>query len=107
MELLNYLSADGRDFFDEWFTALDPQARTKVTTHLVRLGNGNLSNVKSVGEGVLERKIDWGPGYRIYFGRDGDVVIILLAGGSKAGQDKDIEVAHARWRDYKKRKKEE
>lgn len=77
-----------------------------MTTHLVRLKNGNLSSVKGVGEGVLERKIDWGPGYRIYFGRDGEVLLILLAGGSKKGQDGDIKAAHARWREYKQRKKE-
>lgn len=105
MELRNFLSTDGRDFFDEWFSELDPQAKTKVTAHLIRLKNGNLSNVKSVGEGVSERKIDWGPGYRIYFGRDGDILIILLAGGSKKTQPTDITSARARWSEYKHRKR--
>ena len=105
MELLNFLGLDGRDFFDEWFSRLDAQAKTKVTTHLVRLKNGNLSSVKGVGEGVFERKIDWGPGYRIYFGRDGEMLIILLAGGTKKSQPDDIATAHDRWREYKSRKR--
>lgn len=105
MELRNFLGSDGRDFFDEWFTSLDPQAKAKVTTHLVRLKNGNLASVKGVGEGVLERKINWGPGYRIYFGRDGETLIILLAGGSKKSQDGDIKAAHTRWQEYRQRKR--
>lgn len=106
MELRSFLGVDGRDFFDEWFSDLDPLAKTKVTAHLIRMKNGNLSNVKSVGEGVSERKIDWGPGYRIYFGRDGDALIILLAGGSKKTQPTDIASAHARWKEYKQRKRQ-
>lgn len=105
MELRNFLGPDGRDFLDEWFSSLDPQAKAKVTAHLVRLKNGNLSSVKGVGEGVLERRIDWGPGYRIYFGRDGEALIILLAGGLKKSQGDDIEAAHTRWREYKQRKR--
>ena len=105
MELRNFLGVDGRDFFDEWFSELDVQAKAKVTTQLVRLGNGNLSSVKGVGEGVFERKINWGPGYRIYFARDGETLIILLAGGTKKRQPTDIEASHARWREYKVRKR--
>lgn len=67
---------------------------------------GNVSNVKSAGEGVLEQKVDFGPGYRIYFGRDGDRVILLLGGGTKHRQQRDIADAIERWRDYKARKKE-
>ena len=66
---------------------------------------GNLSNVKSIGEGVLEYRIDFGPGYRVYFGRDGEVLVILLTGGTKKRQQRDIEAARARWADYKQRKK--
>lgn len=76
-----------------------------MTVALVRMGNGNLSNVKSVGSGVIEYRIDWGPGYRIYFGRDGDELVILLAGGTKRRQNRDIEDAHEYWADYKRRKK--
>lgn len=66
---------------------------------------GNLGDSKAVGDGVLERRIDYGPGYRIYFGRDGDRVVVLLGGGTKKRQAKDIEDARARWSDYKQRKR--
>jgi putative addiction module killer protein len=66
---------------------------------------GNLSNVKSVGEGVLEYRIDFGPGYRVYFGRDGETLVILLTGGTKKRQQRDIEMAIAYWQDYKRRKR--
>ena len=66
---------------------------------------GNFSNVKPVGQGVAEYRIDFGPGYRIYLGQDGEVLIILLGGGTKKGQNADIQLAQQHWRDYKKRKK--
>jgi putative addiction module killer protein len=66
---------------------------------------GNFSNVKSVGEGVLEYKIDFGPGYRIYFGRDGDKIVILLTGGTKKRQQRDVDVAQDYWWDYKQSKR--
>ncbi len=72
---------------------------------LVRLEGGNLSNVKTVGEGVLEYRIDWGPGYRVYFGRDGETLVILLTGGTKKRQQRDIERAKEMWMDYKRRRK--
>ena len=66
---------------------------------------GNFSNVKPVGQGVAEYRIDFGPGYRIYLGQDGEVLIILLGGGTKKGQNADIQLAQQHWRAYKKRKK--
>jgi putative component of toxin-antitoxin plasmid stabilization module len=66
---------------------------------------GNLSGVKGVGRGVLEYRIDFGPGYRIYFGRDGHVLVILLGGGTKKRQQQDIDRAAMRWVDYKHRKR--
>lgn len=72
---------------------------------LERMERGNLGPCKSVGGGVVERSIDFGPGYRLYFGRDGDEFVILLAGGTKRGQQQDIASAQARWTDYKRRKK--
>src|SRR5436190_24220414 len=83
---------------------LNVHAAAKVTTALERVADGNLSNVKAVGSGVLESKIDFGPGYRIYFGRDGDRLIILLAGGTKKRQQEDIRQAKTNWEDYRKRK---
>jgi putative addiction module killer protein len=77
----------------------------RVTVALTRIEMGNLSNVKGVGSGVHEHRLDYGPGYRIYFGRDGERLVILLAGGTKARQQKDIATAQARWADYKQRKK--
>jgi putative addiction module killer protein len=104
LEMRYYVASDGRSPFEAWFSALHATAAAKVSVALVRLEQGNLSNVKSVGEGVLEYRIDWGPGYRVYFGRDGDVVVVLLNGGAKQRQRNDIEAAKAHWTDYKRRK---
>lgn len=79
--------------------------RARVTKALVQLSLGNLSEVKGVGGGVFERRLDFGPGYRLYFGRDGEALIILLGGGSKARQQRDIATAQAYWVDYKRRKR--
>jgi putative addiction module killer protein len=65
---------------------------------------GNFSNVKGVGSGVLECRIDFGPGYRVYFGKDGEHLVILLGGGTKKRQQRDIQAAVANWQDYKRRK---
>ena len=78
-----------------------------LTTALPAWSTGNSSNVKGVGAGVFECKIDFGPGYRIYFGKDGDRLVILVGGGSKKRQSKDIAAAQERWADYKRRKKQE
>jgi putative addiction module killer protein len=102
LELRYFLGADGRSPFARWFEDLDVVASAKVVRALVRMEQGNLSNVKPVGEGVLEYKIDFGPGYRVYFGRDGEQLVILLAGGTKKRQQRDIETAGMFWRDYKR-----
>src|SRR5271154_471676 len=99
LEVRYYLSEDGRRPFEEWFSDLDPVARAKVAIALARLEQGNLSNVKGVGEGVLEYRIDFGPGYRVYFGRDGETLVILLTGGTKRRQQRDIETAAMFWRE--------
>lgn len=105
IELKEFLNADGQSPFRIWFETLDHQAAAKITVAIVRLQRGNDSNTKSVGGGVMEYRIDFGPGYRIYFGRDGDEIIILLGGGAKKRQQADIEQAKERWLDYKARKK--
>lgn len=106
MRVVEYLTRDGHSPFAIWFASLNPQAAAKVTVGLARIGQGNLGSTKSVGAGVLEYRIDWGPGYRLYFGRDGEQLVILLAGGTKQRQQDDIGTAQARWLDYKQRKKE-
>ena len=78
--------------------------RAKVVRAIARMEQGNLANVKSVGEGVLEYKIDFGPGYRVYFARSGDTLLILLTGGTKKRQQRDINAAIAHWQDYKRSK---
>jgi len=80
LEIRYYVAADGRQPFAEWFADLDPVARAKVARVIARMEQGNLANVKSVGEGVLEYKIDFGPGYRVYFGRDGGHIADLADG---------------------------
>jgi putative addiction module killer protein len=105
MDVREYLAPEGDSPFGAWFGDLDGRAAAKVATALTRIGQGNLSNVKGVGSGVFEFKIDFGPGYRIYFGKDGETVVILLAGGTKKRQQRDIEAAQARWQNYKDRRK--
>lgn len=91
--------------FGRWFNKLDSQAAAKVAMVLYRLEQGHSSNIKSIGKGVLEYRIDFGPGYRIYFGQDGDSLIILLGGGTKKTQQKDIENAQRLWTRYKTSKR--
>lgn len=106
MEIREYLDRQSRSPFAKWFGDLNAPAAAKVTVALVRLEQGNYSNVKSVGGGVSEYRIDFGPGYRLYFGQDGETIVILLAGGLKKRQQQDVEDAKRRWLDYKDRKKE-
>ncbi len=86
LEIRYYVAASGEGPLAEWFAELDPAVSAKIVRALARIEQGNLSNVKRVGEGVLEYRIDFGPGYRIYFGRDGETIIILLTGGTKKRQ---------------------
>jgi len=82
---------------------LDTMAAAKITTVKLKLEQGNLSNVKWF-RGIGEYRLDWGPGYRVYIGQDGDRLIILLGGGTKRGQQKDVEWAVAMWKEYIARK---
>jgi putative addiction module killer protein len=107
LEVREYNTEDARIPFRKWFDRLNSAAAIKVTTALERMADGNLSNAKSVGGGVSEYRIDFGPGYRIYFGRDGETLVILLCGGAKKRQQADIEDAKKLWADYKVRKKAE
>ena len=102
-----YVDREGRCPCARWFNRLNAQAAAKVATALVRLEQGNLSGVKGVGGGVLEHRIDFGPGYWIYFGKDGDALVILLGGGTKRRQRQDVETARSHWLEYKRRKRQE
>jgi putative addiction module killer protein len=104
VEVREFLDRNGRSPYAHWFDRLNKDAATKVATALARMQQGNFSNAKGVGSGVLEYRIDFGPGYRIYFGKDGDRLVILVGGGTKKRQQQDIEMAQVRWQDYKLRK---
>lgn len=105
--IVEYEDESGRRPFERWFDKLNATAAAKVTTALARIEQGNFSNVEGAGGGIYEYKINFGPGYRIYFGKDGATLVILLAGGVKKRQQADIEKAKALWSEYKRRKKQE
>jgi putative addiction module killer protein len=107
IKVVEYLDARGQSPFARWFDDLNAEAAARVTTALYRMGQGNFSNVKGVGGGVFEYRIDFGPGYRIYFGKDGDTVVILLGGSSKQRQQRAITAATQAWSDCKLRKNEQ
>jgi putative addiction module killer protein len=99
------LDDKGNSPYRKCFGRLDPVAAAKATTATYRLQQGNFSNVKGVGAGVFEYKIDFGPGHRIYFGKDGPDIVILLGGGTKKRQSQNIKAAKISWQDYKIRKR--
>ena len=107
IEIREYVDDRGLSPFGRWFDSLDTGAAVRVRTVLARMEAGNLSNLRGVGGGVLERRIDVGPGYRVYFGRDGDALIVLLGGGTKVRQQRDIEDARVLWEEYRRRKQQE
>ena len=100
-----YITEDGRSPFARWFSDLDAQAAAKINTYLTRLTQGNISSLKPVKGSLQEMVINWGPGYRIYVGKDGEKLIILLGGGTKKRQQNDIRTAAEFWEEYKIRKK--
>ena len=105
LAIQEYLDAKGESPFAYWFDGLDALAAAKVATALYRLEQGNFSRVEGVGGGVYECKINFGPGYRVYFGKDGEALIILLGGGSKKRQQADISAVMSCWQDYQRRKR--
>jgi putative addiction module killer protein len=107
VDIKEYETAEGKSPFGRWFKNLDHIAAAKIVAAVEKISNENFSNVKALGGGVSEYKLRWGPGYRIYFGQDGQTLVILLGGGVKKGQSEDIEGAKVAWVDYKKRKREE
>jgi putative addiction module killer protein len=106
VDIREYIDRGGRSPFRDWRNKLNPEARRKVTAALYRVGLGNFSNVQGVGAGVFECRIHFGPGYRVYFGKDGEQMVILLGGGTKPRQQNDIRMALSRWDEYKQRKRQ-
>jgi putative addiction module killer protein len=105
VEVRQYQTADGGVPLSKWLDGLrDGRARARIVARIDRLSVGLLGDWRSVGDGVCELRIDYGPGYRVYYGQDGEALILLLCGGDKRTQAKDIEKAHGYWKDYKTRK---
>jgi putative addiction module killer protein len=107
IDIREYEDGAGHIPFREWFGGLNAEAARKVTAALYRLGLGNFSNAKSVGDGVSECKLYFGPGYRAYFGKDGERLVILLGGGTKKRKQNGIRLALGRWEDYRRKKKQQ
>jgi putative addiction module killer protein len=103
MKVQEYIREDSSNPYQKWFNALDPIAAAKVTVAKSRLELGNTSNIKWF-DGIGEYRIDWGPGYRIYLAQDGKQIIVLFGGGTKKGQQSDIEQAKELYQEYKRRK---
>ena len=104
-KLLLYRALTGKAPFEEWLEDLkNRKARAVIRTRLDRVEQGNAGECKAVGSGVYELKIRFGPGYRVYFGEDGKILVVLLLGGDKSTQDRDIKKAVEYWEDYKIRK---
>ncbi|MBE9186935.1 type II toxin-antitoxin system RelE/ParE family toxin [Microcoleus sp. LEGE 07076] len=101
-EIQRYTTPDGRVPFSEWLDSLrDLKAKFKIDGRLDRVGTGNLGDYRSVGEGVYELRINYGPGYRVYFGQVGTTIILLLIGGDKSTQEQDIRKTQKYWTDYR------
>ncbi len=105
-ELQIYRTPNGRALFIQWLESIrDLKTQTRIQARLDRLETGNLGDCKSVGEGVFELRLQFGPGYRIYFGEVGQTIVLLLCGGDKSSQVRDIEWAKFHWREYKEFRK--
>lgn len=105
-KIQHYITSHGKSAFQGWFRALkDANAKLKITKRLTQAKYGNFGDTKPVGKGVHEMRVDYGPGYRIYYANDGETVILLLIGGDKKTQDEDIKQAKAYWSAYKKEKR--
>ena len=100
-EIVVYETRSGKLPFWDWLMGLkDVKGRSIIQARIERIRLGNFGDCRTVGDGVQELRIKFGPGYRIYFGRDGQRLVILLCGGDKSRQQKDIGVAKALWKEY-------
>lgn len=104
IEIITYQTEEGRVPFQEWIQDLrDREAAFRVRARIARLRAGNFGDAKAVGKGVSELRVQYGPGYRVYFARRGETVVALLCGGDKASQSRDVERAQMYWADFKRR----
>jgi putative addiction module killer protein len=104
IEVRHYVNRARRDVFDDWFSALaDARAQAKIAVRINRLAAGNFGDCRSLGQGLCELRIDWGPGYRVYYAMIGKARVLLLCGGDKRRQSADIEKALAYLDDYRSR----
>jgi putative addiction module killer protein len=99
-----FTTVTGESPFAKWRETLDNVTRARVMLSVLRLEAGNFSTAKGVGAGLFELRLDFGPGYRVYFGRDGEELVILVGGGSKKREQRDIDSARLLWREYKRLK---
>jgi putative addiction module killer protein len=104
--LIPYTDTKGRQPVIIWLESLDKITRTRINARFARIEQGNYGDFKSIGDEVFEYRFDFGSGYRIYFGEDGNNIVLLLLGGDKQTQNRDIKKAKEFWKDYKKRKEE-
>jgi putative addiction module killer protein len=107
VEVQEYIDARGHIPYRDWIVELDTSVRVRIITAVLRMEQGNSSAAKGIGSGIFELRLDFGPGFRVYFGKDRETLVILLGGGSKKRQQADIAAARALWAEYKKRKREE
>ena len=104
IELLEYVTEEGDNLFHSWLNSLkDRVARARIRVRLNRVRLGNFGDCKPVGKGVGELRVDYGPGYRVYYGKAETSIVILLCGGSKKSQTKDIQLAQVYWADFQRR----
>jgi len=104
IEIRRYVTSTGKDVFGDWLAKLrDPRAQAKIAVRIDRVATGNFGDCKPLRDGVCELRIDWGPGYRVYYAMLGRTCVLLLAGGDKRQQSADIERAVAYWNDHRKR----
>ncbi|MCH8293382.1 type II toxin-antitoxin system RelE/ParE family toxin [Candidatus Poribacteria bacterium] len=103
-----YQDQQGKEPFTEWINSVkDRRTRARIDSRLDRLQDGNFGDWKSLGGGLFEMRLQFGSGYRVYYGREGENIIILLTGGDKGSQTRDIQKARQHWQDYQRRKQNE
>ena len=99
-EVVYYQTAGGESPFAVWLASLDDRTAARIATTVRRMELGNFGDSKGVGGGVMERRLTFGPGYRLYYGQDGGTIVVLLIGGTKQRQSRDIAKAKEYWADY-------